>query len=681
LFWDQKKYMSNVRFCGILQTPMKPKKILLTGATGFIGSHLLAHLLSEGHSVIAIARDTASNCAKNRVYQALTPLLPSLPYREHQITVLPGDVVWPDLGLSDLSVLSGVDDIVHLASLLKFGEDARARVMRTNLEGTQHLLAIAQKYGCGRFHYVSTAYVCGKHDGLVPETLHLMKPDFHNAYEESKWLTENEVHTWQLNTRIPATILRPSIVIKEGPTNNRLGYYAFATVINASRERLLAQDLSLTLPGDPETLLNLVDITDVVSGIMSVIMAEPKAETQIKHLTNPHPISLHQAFASPLEWMGLEKHVHLQIPSDLTEKTAELPPALQKITSLLSDLYPYLNFKGHFETNSTYDRSPTTGIPKSTAIITDAFLRTALSDLVPEPSKFERRVTSVAIRIARSLIERILRPSGLMDVQALYVKESRSYRWKHHLTTAFHDRRLRKRAALWVSDHVFGSPNSKVLDLATGTGLTVIEIAKQVEPSIRIIGMDLNITMLNNARVTVGELVRGDASDFVRDVVDHTADMHQIQSNSLDAITMVFGIGGIANTKRCFEEQLRALKPGGIAVLIDMHAPALGKSSCQMPFGLSVSPYLVWRAWREVTLPLVLAKLWGWQDPTPAFYDMPMTTVVEENGQTAYFEIVHRSTTTLKWWLGLPVMPIGELVVKKVVGNGRGEESGGEVPV
>ena len=86
-----------------------------------------------------------------------------------------------------------------------------------------------------------------------------------------------------------------------------------------------------------------------------------------------------------------------------------------------------------------------------------------------------------------------------------------------------------------------------------------------------------------------------------------------------------------------------------------------------MPFGLKASPYLVWQAWQRVTLPIVLAQLWGWGDPTSSFYDMPATTFVDENGQLARFEVVHSSVETLKWWFGLPVMSVGELVLRKVI--------------
>jgi len=638
------------------------KRFLITGVTGFLGGHLAADLLAKGHSVVALARDSTQASAKDRVLDALRPLFPDTDHLGDRLMVVSGDVSEPDLGVSDVSVFAGVDEIIHMASLLKFTQKARDRVMSTNVEGTKHMLACAKTLNCQRFHYVSTAYVCGNISGNISETITEIAPQFHNPYEESKWQAERCVDQWHRETGISVTIFRPSIVIKAGPTDSRLGYYAFATVLKSAQNALLAQSLPVVFPGDPDCALNLISVEDVVAAMHAVMTTDPNTSAPflIVHMTHPHPISLQAAFAAPLEWMGLERHVQLAL---VTNGNSESPPVIKKIQTLLADLFPYLNFRGHFQTDYLAQRSG----GYSPQIIDDVFLRSALADFLPHISKLERRSTAVSIGVAIFLIKMILRPSGLADGQALYVRESYFYRWKHHLTTAFHDRRLRKRAATWVSDHVFGMPTAKVLDLATGTGLTMLEISKQVAPAVELIGMDLNINMLQNAAATEGRLVRGDARDFVSDTIDHASDVYKVLPNSIDAITMVFGIGGVTNPQPCFEQQLRALKPGGIAILIDIHSPSLSQKSCPMPFGLTPSPYLVWQAWQRVTLPIVLAQLWGWGDPTSSFYDMPATTCIEANGKRSRFEVVHSSVETLKWWFGLPVMSVGEIVLRKVV--------------
>gem|GEM_PF-6755715 len=82
-------------------------------------------------------------------------------------------------------------------------------------------------------------------------------------------------------------------------------------------------------------------------------------------------------------------------------------------------------------------------------------------------------------------------------------------------------------------------------------------------------------------------------------------------------------------------------------------------------------------AWQTVTLPIVLAAMWGWGDPTSSFYDFPQTRLWDDSHQQwVGFQIIHHRVETLRWWLGLPVMPICELVVQKVVFRADAESLG-----
>ena len=108
------------------------------------------------------------------------------------------------------------------------------------------------------------------------------------------------------------------------------------------------------------------------------------------------------------------------------------------------------------------------------------------------------------------------------------------------------------------------------------------------------------------------------------------------------------------------------MKSGGMSILIDMHAPNLTNEKIHMPLNIPSSPSLVKQAWEKVTKPIVLKKLWGWKDPTEDFYKMPLVTYHDER-QNKYFgfEVEKRETENMKWWFGLPVMPVGRLVVRK----------------
>ena len=615
--------------------------------------------------MVALVRPLSRQSADDRFWASMRPLLSDVEGVRQRVTVISGDIRMPNLGVRDFTVFVGIDEVIHAASLLKFGPESRDLVMKTNVAGTENLLGCAERFGWGRFHYVSTAYVCGRTDTVVIERLGSIysPPDFHNPYEESKWISEHRVDQWRSATGRGVTIIRPSIVITPGPTDSRLGYYAFATVFKAARTTILSGSLPVMITGNPETPLNLISIEDVVDGIVAIV-GQPTistTEATVFHLTHPNPISLGAAFKAPLEWMDLDRHVTIFDP-DRPMPLVKEAPVSKKIRSILSDLFPYLVFKGQFKTDNIRTLGDYRPQP-----VTDTVLRRVLADYFPPVSTQERRVVDAAIRGATAVVRWVFRPSGLDDGVALYAREAHWYRIKHHLTTAFHDARLRRRTAERVRDHVAGLPTAVVLDLATGTGLTVRAIAKRVASSVEVIGIDLNPAMLAEAASGGGRLVQGNATHFVRSEISDISDGFFVAPNSVNAITMVFGIGGIADPIRCFDQQLRALKPGGIAVLIDIHSPSLSVSDCRMPLGFPPSPHLVCEAWYRVTLPIVLGQLWGWGDPTGCFYEMSTVTYYDDDLHQSFgFEIVYRDVRTLSWWLGLPVMPIGEWVVRKV---------------
>src|SRR5207244_1074184 len=75
-----------------------PKSIFLTGATGFLGSHLTSRLLSSGRTVKALARPSKNASAKDRVEEILREV--GVNHFEN-LTVVEGDISLPDLGLNE----------------------------------------------------------------------------------------------------------------------------------------------------------------------------------------------------------------------------------------------------------------------------------------------------------------------------------------------------------------------------------------------------------------------------------------------------------------------------------------------------------------------------------------------------------------------------------------------------
>lgn len=144
-------------------------KALVTGASGFTGSHLVKALEQRGDEVIALVRKSSNlsrlaGCGAKLVY---------------------GDV-------SDRAILkaatTGVDTVFHTAAYVELGVVNEAEMERVNVEGTRAVLETARAAGVSKLVYCSTIGVFGDTQGrLVNETFKREQPDFSSAYDRTKF--------------------------------------------------------------------------------------------------------------------------------------------------------------------------------------------------------------------------------------------------------------------------------------------------------------------------------------------------------------------------------------------------------------------------------------------------------------------------------------------------------------
>lgn len=149
-------------------------QIVVIGATGFVGSHLVPHLAAGGHRVIAISRSG----------RRLSGWPDAVETRAADITV-------DDLD----ATLSGADAAVHLVAIPR--ETGGRRFETVNVAGTQRVVAAAERAGLGRFVYLSVM-------GVVDD------PKL--AYLSSKARAEDAVR----DSRLDWVVLRPSLLFGRG---------------------------------------------------------------------------------------------------------------------------------------------------------------------------------------------------------------------------------------------------------------------------------------------------------------------------------------------------------------------------------------------------------------------------------------------------------------------------------
>lgn len=229
------------------------RQLLITGATGLVGSRTLALLLQRFPDLgaWALVRDPARWRRKH------AHGLPA-----HRVTPLQGDVTLPGLGLAaaDRSrVLAGVRTVLHAAADTCFSRPLPA-ARAVNLEGTRNVLELAA--ACAeppRFVHVSTAFVAGRRVGAIPEEAHPAGPGWVNAYEQSKHEAEEAVR----RSGLPWVVVRPSTIVCDDGSG-------VVSQMNAVHRALHLHHAGLAalLPGEEDTPVDLVT-NEYVSGALA----------------------------------------------------------------------------------------------------------------------------------------------------------------------------------------------------------------------------------------------------------------------------------------------------------------------------------------------------------------------------------------------------------------------------
>ena len=267
--------------------------VLLTGATGLLGRYLMRDLLQRGVRLAVLIRPSQKCPPRERVESILQDWESETGQRLPRPVVLVGDICQPRLGLSEEQidwVTEHCDQLIHSAAVLNFhGRDRSQDPWRTNLDGTQNVLELAQAVGIHHFHYVSTAYVCGRTQGPVMEAEFDRGQEFRNDYEASKFEAEQAVRAaTEFQT---TTVYRPAVIVgdsQSGYTSTYHGLFLYLRLMSMlvpQQERNAdgAFHTPIRLPHDGQQPRNLVPV-DWVSKAICHLVRTPEAWNRTYHL-------------------------------------------------------------------------------------------------------------------------------------------------------------------------------------------------------------------------------------------------------------------------------------------------------------------------------------------------------------------------------------------------------------
>ncbi|MAT96482.1 MAG: hypothetical protein CL608_05005 [Anaerolineaceae bacterium] len=241
--------------------------VTVTGATGFVGGALVRALLAEGHKVVGVKRPSSTQ-----------------PTSQHpSFTWVNGDVTDPT---SLHGLFDGADWLIHAAGMLGQAGVPEQAYFALHEQGTNNVLAEAEKTNVGRILYISSPGVLGPISGPPADETAPLAPS--NPYERSKAAAEQVAQVYA-SAGLPVVIARPEFIY--GPTDlHVLGLF-----------KAVRDGRFFTINGG-QNHCHPTYIDDAVSGMLLALVNGRPGE--IYHITGPEPVTfreLGQTIAAALD--------------------------------------------------------------------------------------------------------------------------------------------------------------------------------------------------------------------------------------------------------------------------------------------------------------------------------------------------------------------------------------------
>ncbi len=181
-------------------------KILVTGATGLVGCHIMIELLSRGYNVCGLRRTTSDCSIAKQVfaYYGKESLWDKIEWREANITDL----------LSVRDAMTNISIVCNAAAMVSFSHNEHAQMWQVNVEGTANLVSAATEANVELFCHISSIGALGHTSDNTPinEDTPFQPDARRSVYSQSKFRQEMEV--WRgIENGLKAVIVNPGVVI------------------------------------------------------------------------------------------------------------------------------------------------------------------------------------------------------------------------------------------------------------------------------------------------------------------------------------------------------------------------------------------------------------------------------------------------------------------------------------
>lgn len=337
----------------------------ITGATGFVGRHLLEKLFARSGHIYLLVRSGSKNKLKKMLEAMDAPM--------RRIDLVTGDLTKNSLGVSkkNRDLMKGkIKHFYHLAAIydMSAGLDEQ---MAANVDGTSHAVHLAEAVKAKCFHHVSSIAAAGMYPGVFREDMFEEAEELDHPYFKTKHDSEAVVrHTCQ----IPYRIYRPAMVLghsKTGEIDKIDGPYYFFKLIQKLRNTFPKWMPTMGVEGGR---LNMVPV-DYVVDVLDHISHKKGLDGGCFHITDPKPRRIGNvlnvfadAANAPQMNMRIDARIFNFIPGAVKQGLMMLSPVKRIRSQIFNDLgippgiLKFINYPTRFDDRETQKAIKGSGI-------------------------------------------------------------------------------------------------------------------------------------------------------------------------------------------------------------------------------------------------------------------------------------------------------------------------------
>jgi thioester reductase-like protein len=302
--------------------------ILISGAGGFLGTHLLPLLCGQGHKIFLICRSSSIDKIKNKFHSFLK-----------ELTIMEGDLTDPEIFLhfeDSKKILETVDCVIHAAARYDL-EASRADSFIHNVVGTQNMLHLVSKTKKNiDFHYISTIAVVGDHEGIFFENELNKQQHFYNSYASTKFEAELAVRKHE-HLFESLTVHRLGILVgdsKRGEFEKVDGpYYFLRSLARLDSKIDLGKLKKIPFPFSPSASFPIIPVDYAARFIAKTVLSNNSEKLRCFHVVGKNPPKLKTFVDDAFEYLGLKIKVYPLPKNPLNKiifKTVQLPVELME---------------------------------------------------------------------------------------------------------------------------------------------------------------------------------------------------------------------------------------------------------------------------------------------------------------------------------------------------------------